>query len=493
MGLDAMDDLFMNVVTNDMFNVCNVMFSLGGFFLLLFRMRGGAPLWPQNAPLQALQVENSVERSQNKATGRGSPLPTDPRAAGVVGSMVHGSDRGGRSRSVSIIVPARNESHNILPLLESLIRLHPPPLEVIVLDDQSEDDTFAKAKAFARRWAEAPRSSSESPFPIHVVKGAPRPQEASLTVKTESRDFTHNPSPHGAWNSPEAPDTNAAPRLWNGKQWACHQGAQMAKGDYLLFTDADTIHHPASLEAAVSFAERHNYDLISALPFHRCAAWWDRLLGPFQVWLLAMTNPFGHPTPHRLFAIGQYLLFQREGYFGCGGHRAVCNQLAEDIPLAQRVLNRRPEGYGVYSETALFEVQMYGSLGEFFRGWRRNFRAGFELTSPWLGCDAFLYISAITGSGNVFRELGPTLVALMTVILLMWQQRRLGRFSFLGPLLFPLSLAMFCAVSLCALFDKVCRRDQKWKGRHHSPLPEKRRKALGFIHGDIRHHCEPSE
>jgi len=61
-------------------------------------------------------------------------------------------------------------------------------------------------------------------------------------------------------------------------------------------------------------------------------------------------------------------------------------------------------------------------------------------------------------------------VALMTMGLLIWQQRRLGRFSPLGPILFPLSLLMFSTVALCALFDKVFRRDQKWKGRQHNPF-----------------------
>ena len=151
---------------------------------------------------------------------------------------------------VSIVIPARDEEHNLPSLLASLRAIDYPAYEVIVVDDNSSDRTAAVAEAGGAR----------------VLRGLPLPPG------------------------------------WNGKNWACHQAVKIATGELLLFTDADTVHRADGLRRAVGFLEAKNADLVSALPYHRCPTWWERLLGPFHALVLVATA-HRRPRPRRLYAV----------------------------------------------------------------------------------------------------------------------------------------------------------------------------------------------
>ena len=313
---------------------------------------------------------------------------------------------------VSIIVPARNEEAALPRLLDSLRELDYPNLEVIVVDDCSTDRTAELARAAG----------------VDVVKGEPRPAG------------------------------------WNGKPWACAQGAAQARGEWLLFTDADTWHDVSSVSRMLGFVRERGLVVASALPFHDGNAWWERLLGPFHFTLVAVTAPFSQPTPVRKFAIGQYLWFARAAYQEIGGHEAVRGCLAEDLPLARRALERGLR-YGLYLGAPLFSVRMYASLADFIRGWRRNFRAGFD-DSPWSApLEVTAVIAALTGGFHAWDRWPAALIAVLTIGLMLRRQSLLGRFSIWGPILFPFSIALFCWITVLAVFDRSLRRPQQWKGR----------------------------
>ena len=320
---------------------------------------------------------------------------------------------------VSIVVPARNEEHNMPLLVDSLAKLDYPDYEVVVVDDRSTDRTAAVIAAFAN---------------VRMVAGVERP--------TDIR--------------------------WGGKQWACVQGAAAATGDLLLFTDADTVHEPDSLRRAVAAIQASGAGLLSCLPFHENPQLWERLLGPFQLLILALTAPFAPPKPGRVFVIGQYLLFRREAYEQIGGHSAVASDFAEDLPLANRAL-RLGLGVEVYRGAPLFHVRMYASLGEFIKGWRRNFRSGFIYASPLAGLDATLMIGGITGGVQFCPK--ALAVMLLAGVFSAWRQRAIGRFHLIGAFLWPLSLGLFCWATLLAIWDVVLKREMIWKGRSYSPSP----------------------
>lgn len=313
---------------------------------------------------------------------------------------------------VSIIVPARNEAPVIGGLLESLGRLTYPNKEIIVVDDQSSDGTGEVAHRFGAR----------------VVRGLERPAG------------------------------------WRGKQWACHQGAADARGKWLLFTDADTVHDIDSLEKALGFARDGDLEMLTCLPYHRCRDLWETLLGPFQFMLLTSTVPFGRPRPGKVYAIGQYLMFRRDFYERLGGHGSVRDEMVEDLPMANLCLQMGGR-YGVYTESRLFSVRMYDRLGDFIAGWRRNFRAGMTGSSKSAVFEMFLLMAAFSGGGHLFESWLWTLPALGSVSFLWFRQKHLGEFSWLGPLLFPFSLGLFCYISALAAYDQLTGKALVWKGR----------------------------
>lgn len=318
---------------------------------------------------------------------------------------------------VSVIVPARNEEAMLGRLLDSLVALDYPELEVIVVDDCSTDRTFAVA----------------SSYPIRVLSGRERPDG------------------------------------WHGKHWACHQGAEAARGDYLLFTDADTVHAPESLRTAILELLASGSQGLTALPFHENPKFWERLSGPFYLLLLAATRPYGKAHPRQYFAIGQYLLFARSLYRSIGGHEAVRGIQAEDLALAKQVLLQGGD-WQVHTGKPFYTVRMYGSLVEFVRGWRRNFRAGVQMGPPWAPIEMTLYIAALAGAGYWKDPIAWALMGL-TVMSMVPMQRRLGRFSLLGPLLWPFSIGLFCLVTILALYDSVFRRPLVWKNRKYAHAP----------------------
>jgi chlorobactene glucosyltransferase len=218
---------------------------------------------------------------------------------------------------VSIIVPARNEEKVIGRLLQSLTTLDYPHYEVIVVDDCSEDDTSQIARTFK----------------VRLIRGKERPPG------------------------------------WNGKQWACHQGALAARGSYLLFTDADTLHHTTGLRRVMCEMLHSEAQGFTVLPQLESPKFWERLCGPFHVFLLTITNPYGKARSGQVFAIGQYLLFERRFYDRMGGHTRVRADWVEDIPLAEALL---AEGgrWKVYTGPAVFSVRMYETMSDFIKGWR---------------------------------------------------------------------------------------------------------------------------
>jgi glycosyltransferase involved in cell wall biosynthesis len=323
--------------------------------------------------------------------------------------------------SVSIIVPARNEAMTLPRLLASLSALDYPNYEVIVINDQSTDETENVAGR----------------YPVTVLNGSPKPAE------------------------------------WFGKPWACHQASLTADGQYLLFTDADTVHEPHSLKTAMTEILATQAQGLSAPPFHLNPRIWEKLLGPFFCILLSLTAPFGRPRPKRVFAIGQYLLFERSFYKRIGGHQAIRGEAVDDLALAGLTLAHQGKWH-VVNGNHLYGVRMYESLKDFIAGWRRNFRGGLRLSSKFNVVETALYISALTA----FRD--PRWVSLLTgsmgLIFLAWVQRRYGRFSVWGVICVPISLLVFTTVTALALWDQIAQKPLRWKDRSY--LSERTSKAV---------------
>lgn len=313
---------------------------------------------------------------------------------------------------ISVIVPARNEESNIEKCVQSL--KSSLISEVIVVDDHSLDRTAEIALAAGAQ----------------VIKAKEKPDG------------------------------------WSGKSWACHQGASFAKSPLLLFTDADTEHIPGALPDFVGWFQKNNVQLASSLPFHQCPTLWEKLTGPFHLFLLFATAPFSNPKPSRLYANGQFLLFSREGYEKLGGHEAIKTNLAEDIFLAKKTIGLGMN-YGVYTKTPLYKVRMYSDLAGFIDGWTRNFRLGLAAFHPVAVFEIVLLFMAVV-SGFFFDSQIALANSIIFVSLMLSSQRRFGDFSALGPVLFPFALGLFIFVTLQSGIQTLFGRPFRWKGRAYS-------------------------
>src|SRR5271170_6836900 len=210
---------------------------------------------------------------------------------------------------VSAIIPARNEEDSIARAVES-VAAQPEIAEIIVVDDQSTDRTVAILTELAGR--------------IPKLK------------------ILH---------------ARELPLGWVGKNYAVALGADVAQGDWLLFTDADTCHMPGSTRRALTDAVDHNAVLVSYSPEQELGSFWERVLIPFVYSRLAVRYPFArvnNPALPDAAANGQFMMILRETYQKVGGHTAIAAEILEDVALARRV---KCAGYGIYFTAPMATVQ----------------------------------------------------------------------------------------------------------------------------------------
>ena len=241
-------------------------------------------------------------------------------------------------RLVSVIIPARNERDTIETVVRSVLASSYRPFELLVVDDRSTDDT---AEIVARLAAEDPA--------VRLVEGAPLPDG------------------------------------WYGKPWACHQGYRAARGELLLFTDADTRHEPELLARSVGALEQEGADLVTVSPHQRCVTFWERVIMP-QIWLLLGLR--FHPArvnqarrERDVIANGQFILMPRASYEAIGTHAAVRHEVAEDLALAQACFRAGRKLHFAFAER-LMETRMYQGLEPLIEGWSKNVYLGGRRSFP---------------------------------------------------------------------------------------------------------------
>ena len=241
---------------------------------------------------------------------------------------------------VSIIVPARNEAVNISVCLASLLNSEYPDFEIIVVDDGSSDGTDDIVRILAEH----------SDGRVHLVNGEPLPPG------------------------------------WLGKPWACWQGYRRARGDLLLFTDADTRHEERLLGHAVGALTRHSADMTSVMPRQLMVGLWERLILPHIFAMISlryinMERVNRTRTPRHAIANGQFILIRREAYEAIGGHEGMRAEVVEDQRIAQRLVAAGRRIFVAHAED-LMETRMYRSLKGIVEGWTKNLALGSRQASP---------------------------------------------------------------------------------------------------------------
>jgi chlorobactene glucosyltransferase len=262
------------------------------------------------------------------------PFVTLPRLTSRTPNLSDAPLAGGEL--VSVIVPARNEAATIRTLLGSLLATRYHPVEIIVVDDRSTDDTAALV-------------STVSDPRLRLIRGDELPQG------------------------------------WYGKPWACYQGFRAAQGSLLLFTDADTHHHPELLGRAVGALSQEGAGLVTVSPLQRCVTFWERVVMP-QIWFLLALR-YHPPAVNRgrqerdVIANGQFILTTRQAYEAAGTHKVVSHEVAEDLALAQAYLRRGLKLHFAFAER-LMETRMYQNLAQLIEGWSKNIYLGGRRSFP---------------------------------------------------------------------------------------------------------------
>jgi 4,4'-diaponeurosporenoate glycosyltransferase len=333
--------------------------------------------------------------------------------------------------TVSIIIPARNEELRIQPLLKSLQSQSASVGEVIVVDDQSEDLT-------AQIAAEAG---------CRVIPSAPLPQG------------------------------------WQGKSWACWQGAQHAQGAILLFLDADTVLKNDGLARIFSVFAKDQSPL-SIQPYHRMQKLYENLSAYFNLVLMMGSfsfTPLGKAVKPRAF-FGPCQIMQRSDYLQTGGHSQTHGSVLDDVALGQH-LSRSGIPIRNFSGRGAIDFRMYPQgIADIIQGWSKNFALGSQsigivpllLISCWLWGSFALVVECIRAALDPATHFSPFLLALYGIAFMQMHTmlQKVGNFSLVTHLFFPVPLFFFGFVFLRAAFASFFLREVTWKGRMISTRKE---------------------
>ena len=232
--------------------------------------------------------------------------------------------------AVSVIVPARNEEASLRACLQSLTvqketAQNDVHLEIIVVDDHSTDRTREIASSFSSKQ-------------VRVIEAGPLPAG------------------------------------WTGKNNAVAAGAKAARGEWLLFTDADTIHLPRSLSRSLEEANRRGVALLSYSPEQIVKTFWEKACMPVIFTELAANyrpSQVSNPNSPAAAANGQYILITREAYDAVGSHAAIAASLLEDVALARAVKRSGRKIFFRYGGDAV-RTRMYRSFAQLREGWTKN-------------------------------------------------------------------------------------------------------------------------
>ncbi len=331
---------------------------------------------------------------------------------------------------VSVCVPARNEARDIERCLISLLAQDYPRFEVIAVDDHSTDGTGAILERLSRQDAR-----------LTALKGA------------------------------------ALPEGWLGKPFALHQAQAKAKGEILLFTDADLFFEPHALTSSVHVLEQRQVDLLTLMPGSRFVSFWERAVQPVVFGMIAALSRFrriNRPEFTTAVGFGAFLMFRRDAYAKTGGHESVRLEVVEDMMLAKRAKKMGFRLLAAEGKT-LLSLRMYHSLAEIWAGWRKNLFLALKrsvprtlyyaavlvvfLTTPWV----LLAANLIAGSG--WLGTGTAVCGVAVSLAASFKLCRELKMGLANALLFPLGALVAAAIMLNSMAQALLWRRTQWRGR----------------------------
>ena len=272
---------------------------------------------------------------------------------------------------------------------------------------------------------------------------------------------------------------------WTGKNNAVWTAARKARGRWLLFTDADTIHERGDLRRAIHEAQRSKAGVLSYSPRQVVLGLAQRMLMPLVFSELAMAYPpakVSDPGQRIAAANGQFLLIEREAYRRMGGHASVADKILDDVELAFVAKRRRIGLRFRYAGDAL-SAHMYPTAGAMIEGWTKNLALLFHntlATAFWRALDFFLLfglpvLTFVLWNARLMTH-SATWLSAGWVLGLLWIRTLVrfyarvakSNFGFVNCLISPLGLPLLVVLLLRSwLVHRLVKR-VSWKGRSYA-------------------------
>ena len=282
---------------------------------------------------------------------------------------------------ISIIIPSRNEEHRIGKCIQTLKSQTYQKLEFIVVDD-STDNT------------------------VEIIKNIVKDDKRFKLIKQEK-----------------------LPKGWIGKPFALQQGSKIAKGEFLLFIDADTYYDPVLIERAVDYVLQNKLDMLSLAPRHICKSFWEKVIQPIPLGALPAASPLAKvndPKSKVALAGGPFLMIKHSVFKKIGGYQTIKGCIADDTTLAKVV---KTSGFrlGLINAQSMMSLRMYEKFSEIWEGWSKNSFLGLvqkrEINSKLLQIAILLGILFIMFYVLVFPFSVMIISIYMTLVLrsLLWQ------------------------------------------------------------------------
>jgi chlorobactene glucosyltransferase len=333
---------------------------------------------------------------------------------------------------VSIMVPARNEAENIKMCVTSLLKQDYANIEILILDDNSTDDTSLIVKRIAEKDSR-----------VKLITGKPLKDG------------------------------------WIGKSYACHQLAKHARGRYFLFTDADTLYFKNAVSSTIGCLIKNKLDALSAIPKQIMVGIHERLVvtwvhfGILSLLPLILIKKSKYP----LFctANGQCMLFKREVYRKIGGHKSIKTKILEDIHISKQV-KRHGYRFMLFDGSKNIYCRMYRNFRGLIKGFSKFMFAAFDFKVFNIAV-AILFISVIFLFPFIFLPLGILLfnwpypivnliiiqifvVLTMRIILAIRLNNRI-----LDTFLHPVSMLYIILLCINSVLQTKFGEGAYWKGR----------------------------
>lgn len=340
---------------------------------------------------------------------------------------------------VSILVPARNEEDVIESTIQSIINQNYQDFELLILNDNSDDNTKVIIEKYTKQYKN-----------IKLIEGTD------------------------------------LPKGWLGKNWACHQLSQKAKGNYLLFVDADTKIDKNILSDTLATLHKDKSDLLSLVPNRETFLVADNAMKKIISWFIVCWLPMKLAlTLNASFlsaTFGQFMLFKKQSFIEIGGFENIKDNPVDDFQLGRNIKKKKLK-WNLYDGEKRISTRTYNSNKEFVRGYAKNIfpAVGYSISiflSIFLILLSFVLFSTLPialylmgmEQNSEFIILSVTLFILLTLSWSIVTYR--FNYSITTPLSFPILISLVILLAARSFSDNLFY-GSTWKDRKYKTSKKK--------------------